>query len=80
MEYVVWGIPPDANPIDVGMGLAEQPLYTRATTLAEAERVAGLLERSHGCRRLRIQSIDTTAPGETVAGMFRAAVARPAKR
>jgi len=85
MEYVVWGIPPGADPADVESGLAERPLYTLAETRAEADRVAVVLERDHGCRRLRVQVID----GESVQAMIQRAVApvhgnqrrpRPAKR
>jgi hypothetical protein len=63
MEYVLWGIPPNADPADVELGLAEKPLYTRATTRADAERVAAVLEREHGCRRLRIQELSLDGGG-----------------
>jgi hypothetical protein len=71
MNYVVWGIPPGADPADVALGLAERPLYTRAETRADAERAAAVLERDHGCQRLRIQSL---ADGGSVQDMFRGAV------
>ncbi len=70
MEYVIWGIPPGADPADVDTGLAERPLYTLATTLAEAERVAAVLKSAHGCRSLRIQSLDD----DSVQDMFRRSV------
>ena len=47
-EYVVWGIAPGDE--------YENVLYTRATTAAEAGRVAATLEREHGCRRTRVDS------------------------
>lgn len=67
-EYVVWGVPPGGD--------AETVLYTRAATLADARRVAAVLEAEHGCTRTRIQTLDMGAPAESVADMFRAAVAR----
>lgn len=67
-EYVVWGVPPGGD--------AETILYTRAATLAEARRVAAVLEAKHGCTAVRIQSLDLSAPGESVAEAFRAAVRR----
>ena len=67
-EYPIWGVPPGGD--------AETILYTLATTLAEARRVATVLERRHGCTAVRIQSLDLSAPGESVAEAFRAAVAR----
>jgi hypothetical protein len=72
MNYVVWGVPPDADPADVELGLGERPLYTRAKTRGEAERAAAVLERDHGCQRLRIQSL---ADGGSVQEMFRGAIA-----
>jgi hypothetical protein len=71
MNYVVWGIPPGADPADVELGLAERPLYTRAETRAAAERAAAVLEREHGCQRLRIQAL---ADGGGVQDMFRGAI------
>jgi hypothetical protein len=67
-EYVVWGVPPGGD--------AETVLYTRAATLADARRVADALEARHGCTRTRIQTLDMSATGESIAGAFRAAVAR----
>lgn len=67
-EYPIWGVPPGGD--------AETLLYTRAATLAESRRVAAMLEREHGCTAVRIQSLDLSAPGESVAEAFRAAVAR----
>lgn len=67
-EYVVWGVPPGGD--------AETVLYTRAETLAEARRVAAVLESRHECTRTRIQIVDMDAPAGSVADMFRAAVAR----
>jgi hypothetical protein len=80
MEYVIWGIPPNADPADVALGLAEQPLYTRATTRADAERVAAMLEREHGCQRVRIQELSTDDDGASVQDMFRGAVRRNDRR
>jgi len=65
-EYVVWGVPPGGD--------AETVLYTRAATMAEARRVAVVLERRHGCTAVRIQTIDLSAPGASVQAAFRAAV------
>lgn len=67
-EYVVWGVPPGGD--------AETVLYTRAATLADARRVAAVLEARHGCSRTRIQIVDMSDSGASVAGAFRAAVAR----
>lgn len=74
-EYVIWGIPPGSDPNE-RPGLAERPLYTEAPTLAEAKRIAGILESKHGCTRTRIQVLDMSEPGESVQRMFRAAVRR----
>jgi hypothetical protein len=71
MNYVVWGIPPGADPADIQLGLAERPLYTLAETRAAAERAAAVLEQEHGCQRLRIQSL---ADGGSVQDMLRGAV------
>ena len=65
-EYVVWGIAPGAE--------YENVLYTRATTAAEAGRVAATLEREHGCRRTRVQILDMSAAAAEVAEMFRGSV------
>lgn len=67
-EYPIWGVPPGGDD--------ETILYTRATTLAEARRVAAILQEKHGCTAVRIQSLDMSAPGESVAEAFRAAVSR----
>lgn len=65
-EFVVWGIPPGDE--------YENVLYTRATTAAEAGRVAATLEREHGCRKTRVQILDMSADGAAVAEMFRGSV------
>ena len=65
-EYVVWGIAPGHE--------YENVLYTRATTAAEAGRVAATLEREHGCRRTRVQILDMSAAAAEVAEMFRGSV------
>ena len=62
-EFVVWGIAPGDE--------YENVLYTRATTAAEAGRVAATLEREHGCRRTRVQILDMSAAAAEVAEMFR---------
>ena len=67
-EYPIWGVPPG--------GGAETILYTRATTLAEARRVAAILKEKHGCTAVRIQSLDLSAPGESVQAAFLAVVRR----
>ena len=67
-EYPIWGVPPGGD--------AETILYTLAATLAEASRVASALEKNHGCTAVRIQSLDLSAPGESVQAAFRATLSR----
>lgn len=57
-EYVVWGVPPGGD--------GEQPLYTLARTMADARRVAGVLEREHGCTLLRVQVLNLSEPPDFV--------------
>lgn len=49
-EYVIWGIDPQND--------FESILYTKATSLYEANRVLWLLESAHGCKNCRVQIID----------------------
>ena len=49
-EYALWGIAPTIAD--------EQLLYTHIDTLADAERIKGILEVDHGCTKVRIQCID----------------------
>ena len=53
-EYIVWGIPPHKT--------EEEVLYTKATTMAEAVKVRGILEHKHGCTKTRTQILDLTQP------------------
>lgn len=50
MEYIIWGIPPNAQ--------FETVLYTLAETLAEANRVLEILTANHGVTKAHIQVID----------------------
>lgn len=77
-EYAIWGVPPG---VDADSPLAETLLYAmnRGTnwgspTMADARRVAGVLEKKHGCRRVRIQCLGMSAPAESVQDMLRGAV------
>lgn len=53
-EYVIWGISPT--------GTDEQPLFTKASDMGEAEKVKTILETKYGCTKCRIQIIDGTIP------------------
>ena len=65
-EFVVWGIPPGET--------AETILYSKAGSMEQARRAADALAYRHGCAAVRVQVVDMGQPGESVAGMFRAAV------
>jgi len=51
-EFVIWGVPP--------MATEETVLYTKATTMREAEKVVRTLVVEHGVTKPRIQVIDFT--------------------
>lgn len=56
-EYIVWGmVKGESGP------LADQPLYTLAKSMKEAESVMDVLARDHGCHTMRVQVLDLTAP------------------
>lgn len=52
MEFVVWGIPPNGD--------SEEVLYTKATSMEQAKRVADVLKEKHGVTDTRVQVIDFT--------------------
>jgi len=49
-EYIVWGIAPKKD--------YEEPLYSKARSLKEAEEVKKKLEKDYKCKRCRIQVLD----------------------
>lgn len=49
-EFVIWGIDPKND--------FESILYTKSTSLDEANRVLWLLESAYGCKNCRVQIID----------------------
>lgn len=51
-EYVIWGIAPGKE--------YEEPLYTKANTMAAAREICETLKTKYGCRSLRVQVIDFT--------------------
>ena len=51
-EYLVWGIPPEH--MRKGDLAIEDLLFGPAHSMAEAQRVARILEAEHGCTELRI--------------------------
>ena len=63
-EILIYGLPAGET-----REYMETILYSRAETIAEAKRVAAILERDHGCTRVRIWAWDGSAPD------FRKAVA-----
>lgn len=56
-EYVIWGL--TAGKTDK---LDELPLYTKAKTKQEAEKVMSILASKHGCHEMRIQVLDGSMP------------------
>ncbi|UUV43727.1 hypothetical protein RCKEEF_87 [Rhodobacter phage RcKeef] len=56
-EYVIWG--KEKGKTDA---LDEVPLYTKAESMEQAERVMTILEREHGCHSMRVQVLDGTLP------------------
>jgi len=55
-EFVVWGVPPGKTD--------EEPLYTKAKSKQEADKVCATLEKKHGCKKCRVQAIDMSIPPE----------------
>jgi hypothetical protein len=56
-EILIYGLPAGET-----RDYMETILYSRATTIQEAEKVAAILERDHGCTRIRIWSWNGAAP------------------
>ena len=56
-EYVIWGI--------TATGTDEQPLFTKAADMGEAENVKKILETKYDCKKCRIQIIDGSIPDFT---------------
>lgn len=52
MEFVVWGIPPNGD--------SEKVLYTKATSMEQANRVAVVLKQKYDVTNTRVQVIDFT--------------------
>tara|TARA_R100000655_G_scaffold101956_1_gene147522 strand:- start:726 stop:929 length:204 start_codon:yes stop_codon:yes gene_type:complete len=59
MEYIVWGL--TANQV-VDLDLNEQPLYTKAKSMDEAQKAMQILKEKHHCYAMRIQVIDGSIP------------------
>jgi len=55
-EYVIWGVKKGESD--------EEPLFTKAETLSDANKVKSILESKHGVSKTRIQTIDTDEPLE----------------
>jgi hypothetical protein len=54
-EFILWGIEPSKQ--------AEEILYTKASTMEQAQTAKYMLETRYQCRAVRIQTIDFyTAP------------------
>ena len=49
-EFPIWGIPPGKT--------SEELLYTKATSHAQAKKIAKVLTEKHGCKKVRIQTLD----------------------
>ena len=49
-EFPIWGIPPGKT--------SEELLYTKATSHAQAKKIAKVLTEKHGCKKVRIQVLD----------------------
>ena len=49
-EYPIWGIPPGKT--------SEELLYTKATSHSQAKKIAKVLTEKHGCKKVRIQTLD----------------------
>ena len=49
-EFPIWGIPPGKT--------SEELLYTKATSHAQAKKIAKVLTDKHGCKKVRIQVLD----------------------
>ena len=49
-EFPIWGIPPGKT--------SEELLYTKATSHAQAKKIAKVLTDKHGCKKVRIQTLD----------------------
>lgn len=49
-EFIIWGIAPGSK--------NEQILFTKAQSLAEAQKVIEVLTNSHACMNCRVQVID----------------------
>lgn len=57
-EYIIWGIPPGKSDEDI--------LYTKAKSPSEAKKICGILEKEHGCKKCRVQTLDlSVAPDFT---------------
>ena len=56
-EYIVWGLTADKTD-----KLDEIPLYTKAKTKKEAEKVIEVLFARHKCHAMRIQVLDGSMP------------------
>lgn len=54
-EYIVWGLTKEQND-----KLQEQPLYTKAARLEQANKAMEILSKKYGCHAMRIQVIDGT--------------------
>ena len=55
-EYIIWGVKKGETD--------EEPLFTKATTSSEANKVISILQEKHGVTKPRIQIIDTDEPLE----------------
>ncbi|MEE8382198.1 MAG: hypothetical protein V3R78_10050 [Thermodesulfobacteriota bacterium] len=53
-EYIIWGKAPKAE--------HEQPLYTKALTMAEAIRIKGIIETKLKATECRIQMLNLNTP------------------
>jgi hypothetical protein len=72
-EYAIWGVPPGADDETLLCAINRETNW-ESPTMADARRIVGVLENKHGCRRVRIQCLDMSAPAESVQDMFRGAV------
>ena len=56
-EYVIWGLTADKTD-----KLDELPLYTKAKTKQDAEKVMSILASKYGCHTMRIQFLGGSMP------------------
>ena len=49
-EFPIWGVPPGKT--------SEELLYTKATSHSQAKKIAKVLTDKHGCKKVRIQTLD----------------------